>query len=63
MQLFITYKYTYEVEEEIFNEEVHVEVKLRKSNKGVAISLNRIEGNILYFRKILRSIRLDCFPN
>lgn len=55
------YTYSYEVDETTFEENVEIEFTfgVNKDNKLV-IHFERLDGNVLYFKKVIGDIRTKC---
>ena len=57
----VVFSYSYEVDEEQFTENVEVEVQLGlTSNNELLLSFERMEGNVLYYKKALGELRKAC---
>jgi hypothetical protein len=58
----VVYTYSYEIEEEQFEDRVEIEVQLGETvGKELLIKFERIDGNLLYYKKIVQDIRQKCF--
>lgn len=57
----IVYSYSYEVEENIFEENLVIELSLGlNADKKTIIHFERLEGNQLYFKKVVNDLKRNC---
>lgn len=58
----VVYSYKYEIDEQEFeqNVEFDVEIGVTKDQK-VILRLERVDGNQLYYKKIVKDIKNKCF--
>jgi len=58
----VTYTYKYEIEEESFEDNVEIQIEMGlTSNNKLVVRFDRIDGNLLYYKKILTEIRNKCY--
>ena len=56
-----TYTYSYEVEDNTFEENVEVEFTLGvNKDKKLVIHFERMAGNLLYYKKVISDIKTRC---
>lgn len=61
-RLGVVYTYSFEIEEEQFEGRVEFEVQLGETaEKELLIKFERVEGETLYYKKIVQEIRQKCF--
>jgi len=60
-KIFVTYAYTFQIEEETIQEKVEIEIEIGKTeDNNLIFKFERIDGNLLYFKKIMKEIRSKC---
>jgi hypothetical protein len=58
----VFYSYSYEVEGDIFEDKVEVELTFGLNKEGkVIVHFERVDGNLLYYKKVVNDIRTRCF--
>jgi hypothetical protein len=58
----VVYSYTYEIDETSFEDRVEIDFTLGlNSENKLVVQFERIDGNLLYFKKIVNDIKHKCF--
>jgi len=57
----VVFSYSYDVGEEQFTDNVEVEIQMGlTAKKELLLSFNRVDGNLLYYKKALSQLRQTC---
>ena len=57
----VVYTYSYEVDDDTFEENVEIEFTFGKNHDGrLLVHFERVDGNLLYYKKVIRDIQTKC---
>lgn len=56
------YGYSFEIDEQQFEGKVELELQLGlTANKELVVKFDRVEGDLIYYKKIVQDLRQKCF--